>query len=78
MSAKGHRVFAAVYDRLNAGAERTWLGKRRADLVARATGQVLEVGAGTGANLVPRQATFARNETARTASSSLFRFRQAM
>ena len=51
MNAKGHRVFAAVYDRLNAGAERTWLGKRRADLVARATGQVLEVGAGTGANL---------------------------
>ncbi|MDA8358183.1 MAG: class I SAM-dependent methyltransferase [Actinomycetota bacterium] len=51
MSAKGHRVFAAVYDRLNAGAERTWLGKRRADLVARATGQVLEIGAGTGANL---------------------------
>ncbi|MHB1548763.1 MAG: class I SAM-dependent methyltransferase [Acidimicrobiales bacterium] len=51
MSAKGHRVFAAVYDRLNARAERTWLGKRRADLVARATGEVLEIGAGTGANL---------------------------
>ena len=51
MSAKGHRVFAAVYDRLNAGAERTWLGNRRADLVARATGEVLEIGAGTGANL---------------------------
>lgn len=51
MSAKGHRVFAAIYDRLNAGAERTWLGKRRADLVAHATGVVLEIGAGTGANL---------------------------
>ncbi len=51
MSAKGHRVFAAIYDRLNARAERTWLGKRRADLVARATGVVLEIGAGTGANL---------------------------
>ena len=55
MSAKGHRVFAAVYDRLNAGAERTWLGTRRADLVARATGQVLEIGAGTGANLAHYQ-----------------------
>jgi ubiquinone/menaquinone biosynthesis C-methylase UbiE len=51
MSVKGHRLFAALDDRLNAGAERTWLGKRRADLVARATGQVLEIGAGTGANL---------------------------
>ena len=50
-SRKGHRLFAAVYDHLNAGAERTWLGQRRADLVARATGEVLEIGAGTGANL---------------------------
>ncbi|MHB1509323.1 MAG: class I SAM-dependent methyltransferase [Acidimicrobiales bacterium] len=51
MNGKGHRLFAAVYDRLNAHAERTWLGQRRADLVARATGEVLEIGAGTGANL---------------------------
>lgn len=51
MSVKGHRVFAAVYDRLNAAAERTWLGQRRARLLARASGVVLEVGAGTGANL---------------------------
>lgn len=48
---KGHRVFAAFYDRLNAGAERAWLGRRRADLLARASGEVLEIGAGTGANL---------------------------
>ena len=51
MSARGHRLFAAVYDRLNAQAERTWLGSRRAGLVAQAGGEVLEVGAGTGANL---------------------------
>lgn len=51
MSKGGHRLFAALYDRLNAKAERAWLGRRRADLVARASGQVLEVGAGTGANL---------------------------
>ncbi len=51
VSAKGHRLFAAVYDRLNAQAERTWLGSRRAGLVAQAGGDVLEIGAGTGANL---------------------------
>ena len=51
MNGKGHRLFAAVYDHLNARAERDWLGQRRAGLVARATGQVLEIGAGTGANL---------------------------
>ncbi len=50
-SAKGHRLFAAVYDRLNAQAERPWLGSRRAGLVAQAGGEVLEIGAGTGANL---------------------------
>ena len=51
MSANGHRLFAAVYDRLNAQAEHTWLGSRRAGLIAQAGGEVLEVGAGTGANL---------------------------
>ena len=49
--AKGHRLFAAVYDRLNGQAERTWLGSRRVGLVAQADGEVLEIGAGTGANL---------------------------
>ena len=29
VTSKGHRVFAAFYDRLNAGAERAWLGRRR-------------------------------------------------
>lgn len=48
---RGHRIFAALYDRLGAGRERRWLGPRRAALLAGAAGRVLEVGAGTGANL---------------------------
>ena len=51
MSAEGHRIFAALYDHLNASAERTWLGQRRGRLLDRASGKVLEIGAGTGANL---------------------------
>ncbi|MHB1534112.1 MAG: class I SAM-dependent methyltransferase [Acidimicrobiales bacterium] len=51
VTGKGHRVFAAFYDRLNAGAERAWLARRRADLLAQSSGEVLEIGAGTGANL---------------------------
>jgi len=51
VTAKGHRLFAALYDRLNARAEGAWLGGRRAGLLAQAHGQVLEIGAGTGANL---------------------------
>lgn len=47
----GHRVFAAFYDRLTAAAERRWLGQRRDDLLVQASGTVLEIGAGTGANL---------------------------
>lgn len=46
-----HRFFAAAYDWLNAPAERGWLGKRRERLLASATGTVLEIGGGTGANL---------------------------
>ena len=46
----GHPVFAAVYDRLTRAAERKFLGAHRAWLVARATGRVLDLGAGTGAN----------------------------
>lgn len=45
------RVHASIYDRINAGAERGVLGLRRAALLAEVTGEVLEVGAGTGANL---------------------------
>lgn len=45
------RGFAAVYDRLLAPAERSWLGSRREGLVSGARGTVLEIGGGTGANL---------------------------
>jgi ubiquinone/menaquinone biosynthesis C-methylase UbiE len=46
-----HLLFAALYDRMNAAAERRWMGKRRANLLADARGVVLEIGGGTGANL---------------------------
>lgn len=49
--AHGHRVFAALYDRATAAAERGWLGEQRRALLSQATGDVLEIGAGTGANL---------------------------
>ena len=45
-----HPVFAAVYDRLTRSAERKFLGAHRAWLAAGATGRVLDLGAGTGAN----------------------------
>jgi ubiquinone/menaquinone biosynthesis C-methylase UbiE len=45
------RVFAAIYDRLQAPAERDWLGRRRSALLAPLSGRVLEIGGGTGANL---------------------------
>lgn len=45
------RAFAAVYDRVLAGVERAGLAGRRSALVATASGRVLEIGAGTGANL---------------------------
>ncbi len=42
---------AAVYDRMLAGSERAGLAERRRELLATAHGRVLELGAGTGANL---------------------------
>jgi ubiquinone/menaquinone biosynthesis C-methylase UbiE len=45
------RLFAAVYDRVLAGPERAGLARARAELLRSATGRVLEIGAGTGANL---------------------------
>jgi ubiquinone/menaquinone biosynthesis C-methylase UbiE len=45
------RVFAAAYDTLMAGPEKAVLRGHREALVDRATGSVLEVGGGTGANL---------------------------
>ena len=46
-----HTLFAAVYDRATAPAERAGLADRRRRLLAGATGRVLEIGGGTGANL---------------------------
>lgn len=47
---KGHRWFAATYDRLNGSAERGFMGRIRAEVAGGAQGHVLEIGAGTGAN----------------------------
>jgi ubiquinone/menaquinone biosynthesis C-methylase UbiE len=47
----GHPVFAALYDSVNASMERRWMGLRRRRLLAGASGVVLEIGGGTGANL---------------------------
>jgi ubiquinone/menaquinone biosynthesis C-methylase UbiE len=48
---RGHRIFAALYDRLLSGTERAGLHDMRAELVAGARGRTLELGAGTGLNL---------------------------
>ncbi|MEW6638303.1 MAG: SAM-dependent methyltransferase, partial [Actinomycetota bacterium] len=48
---EGHRLFAALYDRMGAAMERSWMGERRARLLSGAKGEVLEIGGGTGANL---------------------------
>ena len=47
---KGHRWFAAVYDRMMASAEKTFMRRVRYEIAAGARGRVLEIGAGTGAN----------------------------
>ena len=45
------KIFAALYDRWMAPTEKAGLSLRRAALIARAEGRVLEIGGGTGANL---------------------------
>jgi ubiquinone/menaquinone biosynthesis C-methylase UbiE len=45
------RLFSAVYDRGMAGTEAAGLREMRRELLAGASGRVLEIGAGTGANL---------------------------
>ncbi len=45
------RLFARFYDRIVAGTERAGMAERRRELLAGASGRVLELGAGTGANL---------------------------
>ncbi len=47
---QGHRWFAALYDRINAGSEQHLGPRVRAPLLQDLRGRVLEVGAGTGAN----------------------------
>jgi len=47
---KGHKWFAATYDRLLALQEKKYLGAVREDLLKDLSGTVLEIGAGTGAN----------------------------
>lgn len=44
------RPLAAVYDKLSADQERRWMGDARRRMLADLTGDVLEIGAGTGAN----------------------------
>jgi ubiquinone/menaquinone biosynthesis C-methylase UbiE len=48
--AKGHRWFAAAYDRMSRSEEKGFLGDMRRSLLSGITGDVLEIGAGTGAN----------------------------
>ena len=51
MTGLWHRIAAAVYDRLSAGAKRAGVAEARRQLLARVHGRVLEIGAGTGANV---------------------------
>jgi ubiquinone/menaquinone biosynthesis C-methylase UbiE len=46
-----HPIFARFYDRMTAGTERAGLAQMRRELLATASGRVLELGAGTGHNL---------------------------
>lgn len=50
MSLSG-RFFAAIYDKALAGTEKAGLGAHRKTLLSTAAGRVIEIGAGTGANL---------------------------
>jgi ubiquinone/menaquinone biosynthesis C-methylase UbiE len=48
---EGHPIFAALYVPLDFCIERLWMGERRPRLLEGASGAVLEIGGGTGANL---------------------------
>jgi ubiquinone/menaquinone biosynthesis C-methylase UbiE len=45
------RIFAAVYDRMMSSTEKDGLTAHRAAVLSQATGDVIEIGGGTGANL---------------------------
>ncbi len=47
---KSHQWFAAVYDRLMARAERSYMKGVRQEIVGGAGGRILEIGAGTGSS----------------------------
>ncbi len=47
---KGHKWFAAIYDRMMASQEKKFFGAVRAEMLGDVSGDVLEIGAGTGAN----------------------------
>jgi ubiquinone/menaquinone biosynthesis C-methylase UbiE len=49
---KGHKWFAALYDRIAVSEEKKFLGAVRRDLLQDLTGDVLEIGAGTGMNFL--------------------------
>ncbi len=48
----GHKWFAAFYDRLADSADRSFMGAVRLDVAGGASGRILEIGAGTGANFL--------------------------
>jgi ubiquinone/menaquinone biosynthesis C-methylase UbiE len=47
---RGHPVFAWFYERMARAEERAGMGEKRRELLAQATGRVIEIGAGTGLN----------------------------
>jgi len=47
---KGHKWFAAIYDRMMAPEEKKFFGAIREEMLKDVSGEVLEIGAGTGAN----------------------------
>jgi ubiquinone/menaquinone biosynthesis C-methylase UbiE len=69
----GHRLFAATYDRQTRNLERHGLAAIRESLIATASGDVLEVGAGTGANLAYYRAAGIRSLTLTDPNPSMLR-----
>lgn len=47
---KGHKWFAAIYDKISAAEEKKYMGAVRSEMLKDVTGRVLEIGAGTGLN----------------------------